>query len=183
MAPVRRGLQDFCELAGESGRARFPTRLGCDGFVRLCPEASPRLFRQRRSFVGHQRREARRTTPRLGSDRPAGEQIAAHLLPQECGGKPWPACGLCVAPPRPGPIHRPTNRRSLRRSPAVCFPVGGVGPRTNWRGSISTAGGGARSSKPKSIGLPAVRERGWGRPDDANRHSGVGLNLVRVAGD
>jgi hypothetical protein len=31
------------------------------------------------------RRQARRTAPRLGSDRPAGEQIAAHLLPQECG--------------------------------------------------------------------------------------------------
>ena len=27
MAPVRRGLQDFCELAGESGRAGLPTRV------------------------------------------------------------------------------------------------------------------------------------------------------------
>jgi hypothetical protein len=30
-------------------------------------------------------RRPRGLGPRLGSDRPAGEQIAAHLLPQECG--------------------------------------------------------------------------------------------------
>jgi hypothetical protein len=67
---ARRGLQDFCELAGQLRRARLPTRVGCDGFVRLCAEAAARLFRQRRSFVGHQRREPRRTAPRLGHRTP-----------------------------------------------------------------------------------------------------------------
>src|SRR3984893_5516397 len=34
--------------------------LGCDGFIRLCAQPAPRLFRQRRSRVGDQRREEQR---------------------------------------------------------------------------------------------------------------------------
>ena len=61
--------------------ARSGHPLGRAPFLRSLTRPRSRLG----SFVGDQRREARRTAPRLGSDRPAGEQIAAHLLPQECG--------------------------------------------------------------------------------------------------
>jgi hypothetical protein len=48
-------------------KSPHPTTLGRDGFVRLCAQAAPRLFRQSRSDMGHERRQARRTAPRLGS--------------------------------------------------------------------------------------------------------------------
>src|ERR1700758_3283667 len=66
------------------GRARGPTRLECDELVRLCAQAAPRLFRQRRPLMGPQRRQARSAPSRLGSYRRPSEQVRACLLPSQC---------------------------------------------------------------------------------------------------
>jgi hypothetical protein len=84
MAAVRERLHELPEPVGKLGRARRPTRMGRNGLVRLCTQAPPGLFRQRRPPMGHEWRKARRATPRLGSNRRPCPGKTAHLLSPQC---------------------------------------------------------------------------------------------------
>jgi hypothetical protein len=89
MAPVSGGLQQFPDRRRKLGRARRDVRLGYSRLIRLPQHSPPRPPWQRRTPVGHQRRQTRRAISRLGRYRTRGGPIAARLSPSAAG------CGEC----------------------------------------------------------------------------------------